>query len=76
MSVGGVWEFIKGLTARVICLEDALNLKNMEIETLNQRLTQLGLVVNEITKGIQNNILSKKLSLKRHPLTHILKHRV
>jgi hypothetical protein len=26
-----IWEFVKGLTARIICLEDALNIKNIEI---------------------------------------------
>lgn len=52
MSVGGIWEFIKGLTARVICLEDAVNLKNMEIEDLTQRLSQLSHVVSDIRKGL------------------------
>lgn len=45
---GGIWEFIKGLTARVICLEDAVNLKNMEIEDLHVRFRKLTSVVNEI----------------------------
>ena len=48
MSAGGIWEFIKGLTARIICLEDSVNLKNMEIEDLHMRFKKLTSVVNEI----------------------------
>ena len=48
MSAGGIWEFIKGLTARIICLEDSVNLKNMEIEDLHVRFKKLTSVVNEI----------------------------
>jgi len=29
-----IWEFLKGITARVVCLEDALQIKNKQILTL------------------------------------------
>ena len=36
-----IWEYVKGLTARVICLEDTVNLKNMEIVDLKDKFITL-----------------------------------
>lgn len=46
-----IWEFVKGLTARIICLEDAVNLKNIEIGDLKERVGLLTAVVSEMRKG-------------------------
>jgi hypothetical protein len=47
-----IWEFVKGLTARIICLEDAVNVRNLEISELKEKMSIVISVVNELRKGI------------------------
>ena len=49
-----IWEFVKGLTARIICLEDAVNVKNLELNDLKEKMSIIISVVNELRKGLKS----------------------
>jgi hypothetical protein len=56
-----IWEFVKGLTARIICLEDAVNLKNMEIGDLQEKVGMLVAVVSELRKGTHHHLAPERV---------------